>query len=58
MALPYYELTESIFKPQLSKPVQDSTAVSNTMSSFGLNQPQAAAITASLKTDGFGLIQG
>ena len=59
MALPYYDLYESILRPK-SPPVPAINAkdVNQTMSTYNVNEPQALAILASLQAEGFALIQG
>ena len=59
IALPYYDLFEKILRPQLSPiPTFHPNHVSQTMSTYNVNKPQAVAILGSLQADGFALIQG
>lgn len=59
MALPYYDLCEAILRPNLTRQTaSDQTEIQQTMASYNLNEPQAKAILAAMKTIGFSLIQG
>jgi senataxin len=59
MSLPYYDLAEPILHPQLSKNSNvDPKEVQQTMLAYSVNEPQAVAISSSLRTEGFALIQG
>ncbi|TBU62332.1 SEN1 N terminal-domain-containing protein [Dichomitus squalens] len=59
MALPHYDLLDSILRTQLPKPNKvDSGEVQRVMKAYNVNEPQANAILKSLDTEGFALIQG
>ena len=59
MALPYYDLLDSVLYTQLPKPARvDASEVQRVMSAYKVNEPQANAILKSLATEGFALIQG
>ncbi|KAI8978689.1 SEN1 N terminal-domain-containing protein [Trametes punicea] len=59
MALPHYDLLDSVLNTELPKPSKvDKSEVQNVMSSYKVNEPQANAILKSLATEGFALIQG
>ncbi|PCH40128.1 helicase sen1 [Wolfiporia cocos MD-104 SS10] len=59
MALPYYDLCDTILQAKLTSPsVPDSSEVSRTMSSYKVNEPQAKAILYSLNGQGLTLVQG
>lgn len=59
MALPHYDLLDSVLHAQLSQPSRtDSGEVQKVMTTYKVNEPQANAIIKSLATEGFALIQG
>ncbi|KAI0335924.1 hypothetical protein GY45DRAFT_1316694 [Cubamyces sp. BRFM 1775] len=59
MALPYYDLLDSVLHTRLAKPARiDSSEVQRVMDAYKVNEPQANAILKSLATEGFALIQG
>lgn len=59
MALPHYDLLDSILHTQLSKPGKIGTEeVHRVMKAYNVNEPQANAVLKSLSTEGFALIQG
>ncbi|KAI0754949.1 SEN1 N terminal-domain-containing protein [Daedaleopsis nitida] len=59
MALPHYDLLDSILHTRLPRPSKvESSEVQNVMKTFNVNEPQASAILKSLGTEGFALIQG
>ncbi len=59
MALPHYDLLDSILHTQLPKPGKvGAEEVHRVMKSYNVNEPQANAILKSLSTEGFALIQG
>jgi senataxin len=59
MALPYYDLFETVLNPRLFKAVEmDKKEISRIMTNHRVNEPQAIAIWSSLRADGFSLIQG
>ncbi|THH27997.1 hypothetical protein EUX98_g6198 [Antrodiella citrinella] len=59
MGLPYYDLFDTILRPDLRKKTSVSPEeLRQTMSLYKLNEPQAKAILSSMVTDGFSLIQG
>lgn len=59
MALPHYDLLDSILHTQLPKPSRvDSSEAQKVMKTYNVNEPQANAILKSLATEGFALIQG
>ena len=59
MALPHYDLLNSILHTQLSRPGKVGTEeVQRVMKAYNVNEPQANAILKSLSTEGFALIQG
>jgi senataxin len=59
MALPYYDLFDTVLRPRLFKDVAiDHKEVSRIMATYRVNEPQAIAISSSLKAKGFALIQG
>ncbi|KAF9267418.1 hypothetical protein L218DRAFT_984944 [Marasmius fiardii PR-910] len=54
-----YDYNNRILHPHLDPiPTIDDRTVKSTMQRYGVNEPQAVAIIASLKTPGFSLIQG
>ncbi|KAI0632099.1 SEN1 N terminal-domain-containing protein [Trametes polyzona] len=59
MALPHYDLLDSVLRTELPRPSKvDSAEVQRVMSTYKVNEPQANAILKSLATEGFALIQG
>ena len=58
VALPYYDLSDVIFNPKLTKVAIDKREVRASMEKYGVNEPQAGAIVGALNTEGFSLIQG
>lgn len=59
MALPHYDLLDSILHSQLPRPGNvASDEVHKVMKAYNVNEPQANAILKSLSTEGFALIQG
>ncbi|KDQ62427.1 hypothetical protein JAAARDRAFT_121642 [Jaapia argillacea MUCL 33604] len=59
MGLPYFDSFDIILHPRLSKrPLISPEKVTQAMSTFNVNEPQALAILSSLATEGFSLIQG
>ncbi|KAI0761963.1 SEN1 N terminal-domain-containing protein [Trametes elegans] len=59
MALPHYDLLDSVLRTELPRPAKiDSAEVQNVMKTYSVNEPQANAILKSLATEGFALIQG
>ena len=59
MGLPYYDLVETILRPELPKrSLPGAEEVRQTMAQYKLNEPQAKAILSSMDTEGFSLIQG
>ncbi|OSD07245.1 hypothetical protein PYCCODRAFT_1381842 [Trametes coccinea BRFM310] len=59
MALPHYDLLDSVLHTQLPRPARvDPGEVQKVMSAYKVNEPQANAILKSLSTEGFALIQG
>lgn len=59
MALPYYDLLDSVLHTHLPKPARvDAGEVRRVMDTYKVNEPQANAILKSLATEGFALIQG
>ncbi|TDL22012.1 hypothetical protein BD410DRAFT_749221 [Rickenella mellea] len=59
LSLPTYNLSEQVIKPRLvNAPRFKTSDVKRAMSSYQVNEPQAKAILASMKTEGFSLIQG
>ena len=59
MALPHYDLLNSILHTQLQKPSRvDGSELQRVMKMYSVNEPQAKAILKSLDTEGFALIQG
>jgi len=58
VALPYYDLSDVIFNPKLTKAAIDRREVRASMEKYGVNEPQAGAIVGALNTEGFSLIQG
>ncbi|KAI0648078.1 SEN1 N terminal-domain-containing protein [Trametes meyenii] len=59
MALPHYDLLDSVLHAQLSKPSKvDAGELQRVMNTYNVNEPQANAILKSLGTEGFALIQG
>ncbi|OSX59822.1 hypothetical protein POSPLADRAFT_1048291 [Postia placenta MAD-698-R-SB12] len=59
MALPYYDMLDSILQARLTRPGDIAMPeVQRTMSTYNVNEPQARAVLYSLKADGFALVQG
>lgn len=59
LALQYYDLVSTILDARLSLSSKvDPREISQTMETYGVNEPQAAAILGALSTEGFALIQG
>lgn len=59
LSLQYNDLCDFILRPILPKASEpEPRDVSEIMRTYKLNEPQAIAILAALKTDGFTLIQG
>jgi senataxin len=59
VALPYYDMSENILHPRLSrKPAINPTDVQQAMSTYAVNEPQAVAILSALQAKDFILIQG
>ena len=59
MAVPYVDLAGSIFQPYLAdKPTLARRDITQAMSKYSVNEPQAVAIVSTLQTSGFILIQG
>jgi senataxin len=59
VAFPHYDHFGTILRPQLRKvPVTDQNEVKEIVSTYHVNEPQAIAISSSLQTEGFVLIQG
>ncbi|KAI0354940.1 hypothetical protein OH77DRAFT_1542922 [Trametes cingulata] len=59
MALPHYDLLESVLHTELPRPSKvDPREVERVMNAYKVNEPQANAILKSLSTEGFALIQG
>lgn len=59
MALPYFDLFDKILRPHLAPiPSINSKDISQTMSTYKVNEPQAVAILGSMQVEGFALIQG
>ncbi|KAI0785263.1 SEN1 N terminal-domain-containing protein [Abortiporus biennis] len=59
MAIPYYDMCETIMRSVLNNPSQpDSKEIQQTMKTYNLNEPQAKAILSAMTTEGFSLIQG
>lgn len=59
MGLPYFDLVDTILRPELPKShAASADEVRQTMATYKLNEPQAKAILTSMNTDGFALIQG
>lgn len=59
VAMRYYDLCDTILQPRLSKQTAtDQQEISQTMSKYNLNEPQAKAVLSSIKSNGFSLIQG
>ncbi|KAI0670809.1 SEN1 N terminal-domain-containing protein [Trametes maxima] len=59
MALPHYDLLDSVLHARLPKPSRvDSGEYQRVMKTYSVNEPQANAILKSLGTEGFALIQG
>ena len=59
MALPHYDLLDSILRTELPRPGKvDSDEIHKVMKAYNVNEPQANAILKSLDTEGFALIQG
>lgn len=59
VGLAYYDLFPSVMDPP-RRPICSVSPkdVSETMETYGVNEPQARAICGSLRTTGFSLIQG
>ncbi|KAH9950533.1 SEN1 N terminal-domain-containing protein [Amylocystis lapponica] len=59
MALPYYDLCDTIMQARLMKSTStDSQEVQRTMATYNVNEPQARAMLNALQVEGFSLIQG
>ncbi|RDB14553.1 putative ATP-dependent helicase C29A10.10c [Hypsizygus marmoreus] len=59
VSLPYYDLFETIMRPQISNPPRtEPRDVQKTMATYRVNEPQAKAILSTLSSKGFVLIQG
>lgn len=58
-ALPYYDMLDDIMNPRPARlPTFPDDRVTQAMSAYQVNEPQAVAILGALQTDGFSLIQG
>ncbi|TFK40652.1 SEN1 N terminal-domain-containing protein [Crucibulum laeve] len=59
MSLPYYDLCNTILRPDIPKVSKiDSKELQQVMSIYRVNEPQAVAILNCLQTEGFALVQG
>ncbi|KAI0720479.1 SEN1 N terminal-domain-containing protein [Cerioporus squamosus] len=59
MALPHYDLLDSILHTRLPRPSKvEPSEIERVMKTYNVNEPQANAILKSLETEGFALIQG
>lgn len=57
--LPFYDLGTAIYKAEPSKPVPvEESKIQQTMKMYNVNESQARAISSSISTKGFSLIQG
>ena len=57
--VPYYDLPGNILRPNLdNSPSISGSEVQRMQEKYSVNEPQAVAITKSIHTKGFSLIQG
>lgn len=59
VGLQYYDWVQSIFQPRLMpRSTPDADSLQRAMSTYGVNEPQAAAIIGAMQKEQFTLIQG